>query len=118
MADTLPTGASSTFTSSLAQVWFARDKRVDNFKHPQERLNSFSDESVLMAFHVLDSSVKQIFKIPSRTCFDLATDCPEWAQYGECLRRGAHLQELCPYSCNYCEGEEIVYHLHSQHDEL
>ena len=118
MQESLPPGASATFTSALSNVWFARDARVDDFKHPEERLYSFSDESVLIAFHVLDGSSEQIFKIPQRTCFDLATDCPEWAEYGECERRGTQFEQLCPYSCEYCEGEEILYHLSEKHDEL
>jgi len=116
MQESLPPGASASFTSALSNVWFARDIRVDDFKHPQERLYSFSDESVLIAFHVLSS--EQIFKIPRRTCYDLSTDCPEWAGYGECARRGAQFEHLCPYSCGYCEGQEILYHLYEQHDEL
>lgn len=102
----------------LSNVWFARDVRVDDFKHPHERLNSFSDESVLVAFHVLDASAVQVFTIPNRTCFDLATDCPEWARYGECELRGAHFEHLCKYSCEYCEGEDILYYLYDRHDEL
>ena len=114
--ENLAPGESVSFTSNLSQVWFARDVRVDDFKHGEERYYSFSDESVLMAFHILKES--QVFNIPARTCFDLATDCDEWAQYGECMRQPAQMKKLCPYSCDHCEEEEIVYHLYEGREEL
>ena len=125
MKENLPPGESATFSSSLSQVWFARDKRVDDFKHPQERLESFSDESVLMVFHVLEEG--QVFHIPPqqpRTCFDLATDCDTWAQYGECMRQRTRMEQLCAFTCDFCQEEEIIYHHYhhlqqeQEHDEL
>ena len=125
MKEHLSPGESAAFAASLSQVWFARDKRVDDFKHGQERINSFSDESVLMVFHVLEEF--QTFTIPPhRTCYDLATDCDTWAQYGECRRQPQQMEKLCPNTCAFCEQEEIIYHLiqgqqqqqQQQHEEL
>jgi hypothetical protein len=112
----LPPGASKVYTTNLSHVWFARDLRVDDFKHPDEREEAFSDETNLIAFHILDGASQQTLRIPHRKCIDLGTDCAHWVAYGEC-ERNDHMETLCPYSCGYCEGDEVDQSAPA-HDEL
>ena len=79
----------AVYTTNLSHVWFARDLRVDDFNHPDEREEAFSDETNLIAFYILDGASQQTLRVPNRKCIDLGTDC------AHCSLRGVRTQR--PY---------------------
>ena len=88
---------------------FAFDERLDRFPGATRFNDKIANtKGVLILDVVVGTSFENTYRIKTRRCYDLSTQCHDWAvtprgmNTGQCNLNPEFMHHICPFSCGVC----------------